>query len=115
MIYSKFGNFPENVIIANSIKRYINDVKNSLLWQDLPTSINDKAILPFRKGFIFAKLRICEVLQKFPNLQYATLSAPKINADGEIQILKNSILDLFGNRKCQLTLEGHLVYIKCSL
>ena len=64
MINCKFGNFRENVIFANSIKRHINDVKNLRLRQDLPTSIKDKVILPFHEGFIFAKLRICEVSRK---------------------------------------------------
>ena len=38
------------------------EVKNSRLRQDLPVSINDRVILPFREGFIFTKLPICEVL-----------------------------------------------------
>ena len=50
-------------------------MKNSRLQQDLPISINDRVILPFREGSIFTKLRVCEVLRKikssrkFPNLQ----------------------------------------------
>ena len=59
--YCKFGNFRENVIYANSVKRYICDVKKSGLGQDLPISVNDRVISPFRKGLIFTKLRICEV------------------------------------------------------
>ena len=47
-IYCRFGNFRENFIFANSIKRHISDVKNSRLRQDLPISINDRVILPFR-------------------------------------------------------------------
>ena len=39
--YCRFGNFRENLIFANSIKRHISDVKNSRLRQDLPISIND--------------------------------------------------------------------------
>ena len=61
--YCRFGNFRENFIFANSITRHISDVKNSLQRQDLPKSINDRVILPFREGFIFTKLRICEVSQ----------------------------------------------------
>ena len=61
----KFGNFRENFIFANSIKRHISDVKNSRIRQDLPLSINDRVILPFREGFIFTKLRICEAYAKF--------------------------------------------------
>ena len=62
--YCLFGNFRENFIFANSIKRHISDVKKSRIKQDLPLSINDRVILPFREGFIFTKLRICEVSRK---------------------------------------------------
>ena len=73
--YCRFGNFRENFIFANSITRHISDVKNSLQRQDLPKSINDRVILPFREGFIFTKLRIyakfrkIKSSRKFPNLQ----------------------------------------------
>ena len=39
-------------------------MKNYRLWQDLPISINERVILPFREGFIFTKLRTCEVSRK---------------------------------------------------
>ena len=60
-VYFRFGNFRENFIFANSIKKHIK--KNSRLRQDLPISINDRVMLPFREGFIFTKLCICEVSQ----------------------------------------------------
>ena len=50
-MYCRFGNFRENFIFANSIKRHISDVKNSRIRQDLPLSINDRVILPFREFF----------------------------------------------------------------
>ena len=59
-IYFRFGNFRENFVLANSIKRLTSDVKNLRLRQDLPISINVRVILPFREGFIFTKLRICK-------------------------------------------------------
>ena len=31
---------------------------------DLPVSVNDRVISPFRKCFLFTKLRICKVLRK---------------------------------------------------
>ena len=65
MEYCRFGNFHKNFIFANSIKRHNSDVKNSRLRQDLHLSINERVILPFREGFIFTKLRLCEVLAKF--------------------------------------------------
>ena len=39
-------------------------MKNSRLTQDLPVSINDRVNLPFREGYIFMKLPICEVSRK---------------------------------------------------
>ena len=62
--YCRFGNFRENFIFANSIKRHISDVKKTQIRQDLPLSINNRVIVPFREGFIFTKLRICEVSRK---------------------------------------------------
>ena len=64
LVYWGFGYFRENFIFANSIKRHISDVKKSRLRQDLPLSINDRVISPFREGLIFTKLRICEVSRK---------------------------------------------------
>ena len=75
--YCRFGNFRENFIFANSIKRHISDVKNSRIRQDLPLSINDRVILPFREGFIFTKLRICEVSRKLsPRENFRIYSTP---------------------------------------
>ena len=61
--YCKFGNFRENFIFGNSVKRHICDVNNSRLRHDLhvPISVKDRVISPFREHFIFTKLRICEV------------------------------------------------------
>ena len=57
--YCKFRNFRENFFFfANSVKRHIfYDVQNSRLKHDLPISVNDRVILSFHEGFIFAKLR----------------------------------------------------------
>ena len=60
----KFGNFRENFIFANSVKRHICDVKYSRLEHHFTRSVNDRAITPFREGLIFTKLRICEVSRK---------------------------------------------------
>ena len=57
--YCKFGNFCENKNLENSVKRHISHFKNSRLGHDLPASVNDTAISPFLKDFIFTKLRIC--------------------------------------------------------
>ena len=62
--YCKLGNFRENFIFANSVKRHICYGKNSRLGPDLPTSVNDRVIWPFHEGFMFTKLRRWEVLQK---------------------------------------------------
>ena len=68
-MYCKFGNFRDNSIFMNSVKRHICDFQNSRLMHDLPISINDRVILPFNKGFMrsFAKIKPS---WKFPNLQY---------------------------------------------
>ena len=60
----KFGNVHDNFIFTNSIKRHICDIKNWPWGHDLPTSINDRLISPFR-----AKFRENNSLSKFPNLQ----------------------------------------------
>ena len=70
--YCRFGIFFENFMFAKSIKRHISDVKNSRLRLRQEISINDRVILLFREGFIFAKLSFAKIKssQKFPNLQY---------------------------------------------
>ena len=69
--YCRFGNFRENFIFANSIKRHISDVNNLRLRQNLPISINDRVILPFREvlfsrnfAYAYAKFRENKVLAK---------------------------------------------------
>ena len=64
MHYCKFGNFRENYIFANSVKRHICDVQTSQLRHDLPISVNERVVLLFREGLTFTKLRICEVSRK---------------------------------------------------
>ena len=56
--------FARFFFIANSVERHICDAKKSRPVHDLPISVNDRVISTFRQGFIFAKLRICEVLRK---------------------------------------------------
>ena len=62
--YCKFGNFRENFIFANSVKRHICDVQTSQLRHDFTISVNDRVVLLFREGLTFTKLRICEVSRK---------------------------------------------------
>ena len=59
-VYCKFGNFRENFVFANSIKRHICNVKNSRLGQDLSWSVNDRMISLFREGFIFIYAKFLE-------------------------------------------------------
>ena len=54
----------ESFIFAKSVERHICHVKKSRLGYDSPASVNDRTISPFRKDFIFAKLRRCEVSRK---------------------------------------------------
>ena len=51
-------------IFANSVKIPTCDGKNSRLGHDLPISVNDRVISPFRADFIFTKLCIFEVSRK---------------------------------------------------
>ena len=61
--YCSFGNFRGNFVFAKSIIIHISVVKNSRLRQDLPISINDRVILPFREG-LFSRNFACEVSRK---------------------------------------------------
>ena len=55
--YCKFGNFHENLIFANSVKRHICDVQISRLRPDLPLFVNHRVILLFLAGLVFTKLK----------------------------------------------------------
>ena len=68
-MYCKSGIYRENFTFVKSVKRHINDVKNSRLGHDLPTSVNDIVISPFREGifsrnFAYAKFRENKTLVK---------------------------------------------------
>ena len=65
--YCKFRNFPENFIFANSNKRHVCNVKNSLLGHDLPTSVNDSDFA-ISRGFTFTKLLEIKTLTKISKL-----------------------------------------------
>ena len=67
--YCKFGNFRENFIFANSVKRHICQVKKSQLWHNLPTLVKNKEFSPFREGLCSrnsapAKFRENKILAK---------------------------------------------------
>ena len=51
-------------LFANSVKIHICDFKISRLGSDIPACVNDRVISSFREGFIFTKLRVCEVSRK---------------------------------------------------
>ena len=70
IVYCKFGNFRETLILAIHVKSRILDVKNSRLGCDLPISVDDRVILPFREGFIFTKLHKNKPSRKFPHLRF---------------------------------------------
>ena len=70
LAYCKFGNFRENFIFGNSIKRHICDVRNSRLGHDIRISVNDSDFAILRVFYFdktFAKLKPS---QKISNLQY---------------------------------------------
>ena len=54
-IHCKFRNFHENFTFTNRVKRHICHVKKIMKGHDLPTSVNDRVILPFCEGFIFER------------------------------------------------------------
>ena len=56
--YCKHRQVRKNFILVKSVERHICDVINSWLQHNLPTSIHDRAISPFREDFIFRKLHI---------------------------------------------------------
>ena len=56
--YCNFKHFRENLIFANNAIGHVCEVKISGQEHDLPKSVNDIVISPFREGFIFTKLCI---------------------------------------------------------
>ena len=56
--YCNFKHFRENLIFANNAIRHFCEVNKSGLEHDLPKSVNNIVISPFREGVIFAKLCI---------------------------------------------------------
>ena len=66
--YCKFGNFRENFIFANSVKRHICDVINMRIGQDLPILVNDRVISPFPEGLIFTKFWVNKTLANISEL-----------------------------------------------
>ena len=79
----KLGNFRENFIFTNSIKRHIWDVRNSRLGHDIPISVNDRVILPFREGlisrnFAYAKFRKNKTLAKIFDFTVLDLSSTRL-------------------------------------
>ena len=68
VIYCKFENFSENSIFANSVKRHICHVKNSVLGHDLPTSVNDRErVRHFARRNFTSNIAKIKPSQKFPN------------------------------------------------
>ena len=71
--YCESVNVRENIIFANGVERHICDVQNSRLGHNLPVSVNDRMISPFRedcisRNFAFAKFRENKPSRKFPYL-----------------------------------------------
>ena len=75
-VYCKFGNFRENFIFANSVKRHICEIKNSRLGHDLLYQKIDRVISPFCEGLICTKLRFAKIKpsRKFSNLQQSIIN-----------------------------------------
>ena len=52
------------ILFSRKAQRTFVKLKKSRIGHDLPTSVNDSVISPFREGFIFTKLRSSEVSRK---------------------------------------------------
>ena len=62
--YCKSGKFRDNFIFASSVLRNTCNRRIQRLGYDLPLSVVDRVISPFREDLIFTKLRMCEVSRK---------------------------------------------------
>ena len=68
-LYCISGNFRENLIFANSVKRHTCDVKISRLGHDLPITVIDSVIsrfarISFSRNFAYAKFHENKTLAK---------------------------------------------------
>ena len=63
------------------------------IGHDLPTSANDRMVSPFRKGFIFMKLRICTGLSSILHAFIRKSDLKKISAFSVVTLL--STIDNF--------------------
>ena len=72
--YCKFGNFRENFIFANSIKRHICDFNNSQLGHKLPSSVNKINDLTISWGFNFHETSHMRSLMKIKLTQISELT-----------------------------------------
>ena len=59
--YCKSGNFCENFIVGNSVKRHFCDAKNSQLGHDLHISVNNRVISAFRKDFFRESITLAKI------------------------------------------------------
>ena len=66
--YYKFGNFCEYFIFANSVERHVCHVKNSRLWHDLLTSVNDSDTAISGGFYCHETSRNCAYLIKYGNM-----------------------------------------------
>ena len=69
-------------------------MKNSRLRQDLPISINDRVILPFREGLHMRSFAKIKPSRKFPNLY--NLTDDSCHTDAPMEVLAMTTLWLDG-------------------
>ena len=67
--------FARFLFSRKTLKDILVTLKNPRLRQDLPISINERVILPFREGFIFTKFRENKVLAKISEFTVLPLRA----------------------------------------
>ena len=75
-----------------ALKRHICDVNNSCLGQDLPISVNDRVISPFREGLIFTKLFILCLLGGILFFVVCCCFSPSKSSFSKIPSVSNSLV-----------------------
>ena len=61
--------FFARILFSRIVLKNIYDIKNSCLWHDLPTSVNDRVISSFHEGFIFTAKFHQNIKKKRENFQ----------------------------------------------
>ena len=77
----------------HNIKRHICDVRNSRLGHDIPISVNDRVILPFRECFNITKLRKNKTLAKISEFTVYTVASIAISFAMQCSVVYDSLFN----------------------